>query len=153
MKRKEHDLPNLQIFGGSILVFWGETISIICQPSKATSNPNWASPTTLSQVIGNVHIRCLIHWSGTNGGEPLSGSGERSKIVGWKIHNLYIYSFRWYGVWNFESCVGKGGGPAIYQLVSLIPRISNIGISIYLEHKWPLFWLGKALFWGVDLQK
>ena len=60
---------------GSILNFRGATISIICQPSKATSNPNWASPTTLSQVIGNVHIRCLIHWSGTNGGEPLSGSG------------------------------------------------------------------------------
>ena len=24
---------------------------------------------------------------------------------------------------------------------------------IYLEPKWPLFWLEKALFWGVDLQK
>ena len=24
---------------------------------------------------------------------------------------------------------------------------------LYLEPKWPLFWLEKALFWGVDLQK
>ena len=26
-------------------------------------------------------------------------------------------------------------------------------LYIYLEPKWPLFWLEKALFWGVDLQK
>ena len=28
----------------------------------------------------------------------------------------------------------------------------GIYIYIYLEPKWPLFWLEKALFWGVELQ-
>ena len=30
---------------------------------------------------------------------------------------------------------------------------TNIYIYICLEPKWPLFWLEKTLFWGVDLQK
>ena len=33
------------------------------------------------------------------------------------------------------------------------PHVSLLRPYIYLEPKWPLFWLEKALFWGVDLQK
>ena len=32
-------------------------------------------------------------------------------------------------------------------------RPSKNNSCIYLESKWPLFWLEKALFWGVNLQK
>ena len=35
----------------------------------------------------------------------------------------------------------------------LSTRAGHYYVSVYLEPKWPLFWLEKALFWGVDLQK
>ena len=34
----------------------------------------------------------------------------------------------------------------------LIGSASSL-LFIYLEPKWPLFWLEKSLVWGVDLQK
>ena len=42
------------------------------------------------------------------------------------------------------------GGIDILKIVGALQK----GLSfIYLEPKWPLFWLKRALFWRVDLQK
>ncbi len=37
--------------------------------------------------------------------------------------------------------------------INVTKQIYKITPTLYLEPKWPLFWLEKALFWGVDLQK
>ena len=46
-----------------------------------------------------------------------------------------------------------GGTPLFVGVELEVANVTKISTYIYLQPKWPLFWLEKALFWGVDLQK
>ena len=54
--------------------------------------------------------------------------------------------------WCIEEKRGVKATQVTGQIAAFVGGI-KVYIYIYLEPKWPLFWLQKALFWGVDLQK
>ena len=66
----------------------------------------------------------------------------------------FVFGVGWAVFWLQTSTNSTGNWTGFSYLVLQTPqRIAHVLGPIYLEPKWPLFSLEKALFWGVDLQK
>ena len=112
------------------------------------------------EPCGDHH--CRLDWFSTTCDIWLS-IAVRNMCIKKKIY-IYIHVFKHIYIYIYIDCgIFFCDVPILWARQGFPENSKNQKIKnekklylhryIYLEPKWPLFWLEKALFWGVDLQK